>query len=31
MALKDAAAALLEDFDRSAARRDPSTLESLIL
>lgn len=30
-ALKDAAAALLEEFDRAAARREPDTLESLIL
>lgn len=30
-ALKDAATALLEEFDRAAARRGPGTLESLIL
>lgn len=30
-ALKDAAAGLLEDFDRAARRGDPYTLESLIL
>ncbi len=29
--LKDAAARLLEDYDRTAATRDPSTLESLIM
>lgn len=30
-ALKDAAMTLLREFDRAAARRDPDTLESLIL
>lgn len=30
-ALKGAAARLLEDYDRTAATRDPCTLESLIM